>query len=127
MLVGGALTAWSEVRAGLRLAGAARQVGTDLGHARLLAVAHQRDVRLVATSGAAGYRIEEATPDGWRALRVAQLPPPTRVVATTAPGGIFRFTPRGSAAAFGTIVVQGDAGTTRRIVVNIAGRVRISG
>lgn len=119
--------AWSEVRAALRLAGAARQIGSDLEQARLFAVAHQRDVRLVATGGAAEYRLEEATPDGWRGLRVAQLPPALRVVATTAPGGVFRFTPRGSAAAFGTIVVQDDTGATRRIVVNIAGRVRISG
>jgi hypothetical protein len=102
-------------------------LAADLGQARLRAITGARDVRVVAAVGTTIYRLEAAGSDGWETLRDAGLPATTRVVATSAPGGVIRFTPRGNAAAFGTITLQGDGGATRRVIVNIAGRVRVTG
>lgn len=102
-------------------------MAADLGQARLRAITGARDVRVIAKGGSRDYRLEAATPDGWETIRDAALPATTRVIATSAPGGVIRFTPRGNAAAFGTITLEGDGGGTRRVIVNIAGRVRITG
>lgn len=49
---------------------------------------------------------------------------PSRVRITSAPSRPLRFYPRGNAAPAGTYVIEGDRGAFR-VVVNVAGRIRI--
>lgn len=124
----GAALAQREWRASLRLHWAGQQVGLDLQRARMRAVAENTDYRVVFSVGERHYRMQRFAAGAFVDVDGgAVLPADVRTASCTAPGQIVRFRPKGNAATFGTIALRNDAGAERRIIVNIAGRVRIEG
>lgn len=110
----------------MRLHWAGQQLSLDLQRARLRAVAENVDWRLVLrddtyqvqrSTGAAYVDVGSSTP----------LPVGIRITSCTAPGCIIRFRPMGNAATFGAVTLRHAIGRERRVIVNIAGRVRVEG
>lgn len=117
-----------EVAASMRLYWAGQQVSLELQRARLRSVAENTDYRVVFTVGADRFQVQRST-GGTFVASGADLVLPAGVwtASCTAPGQTVRFRPRGNAATFGTIALRNDQGDERRVVVNIAGRVRVEG
>jgi len=125
--VTGTTLAYRDLRQSLRLSRAAQQMSIDLQRARIQAIALGSEQRLKLTIGAATYSLQRREPVDWiEATPPLSLPAGVHITACSAPGGIFRFTPRGNAASFGAITIGDSSGGTRQVIVNIAGRVRIS-
>jgi prepilin-type N-terminal cleavage/methylation domain-containing protein len=111
---------------GLRLGMAARQVVMELKVARMHAVARNVNHRVVFPGGGTSYQrqrkagsvyIDEGTP--------VALPPGIVIAGCNAVASAIGFRPRGNAATFGTVTIQNTRGETRRIIVDIAGEVRV--
>lgn len=119
---------WSELRDAARLEAGVRRIVVDLDTARMRAVANNLEHRIVFTVGSGRYVAERHDGIAYRASGPPiDLPDGISVVACSAPDTEIRYTPRGSAASFGTIIVQGSNGSERRVIVSITGRVRTSG
>jgi prepilin-type N-terminal cleavage/methylation domain-containing protein len=110
----------------LRLSMAARQVVMELKGARMHAVARNVNHRVVFPSGGASYQrqrkkgsayVDDGAP--------VPLPPGIVIADCTAVASAIGFRPRGNAATFGTVTIQNASGDTRRIIVDIAGEVRV--
>jgi len=126
ILTTGAALAQHELRAALGMFQATQKLSLDLQRARVRAVAENTDHRIVFAVGSGSYRIQRQADAGYVDIGPpAQLPSMFRVVRCSAPGQTIRFRPHGNAATFGTIAVQGDNGEERRVIVNIAGRIRV--
>lgn len=121
------MPAWSELRAGKRLDSAARQLIVALDEARIRAVAHNREHLLAFTPGTGRFLHQHLDEHGARvSTPAADLPNGIIVADCTAPKDEVRYTPRGSAASFGTILLQDAGGRRQRVVISITGRVRMS-
>ena len=115
----------------------ARQVATDLQLVRMQAVAHNRRLRVTFQTGASTYRVEKRENGRWFGHRLhthdrtragggkIQLPASV-VVATANSRGDVIFVPRGHVDGGMTLTLTSQDGQfTKRIVINLAGRVRI--
>lgn len=117
----------AALRDALALREGAAQVAGDLRAARLRALGAGRAQRLVFVAGEGSYRAQEETADGYLDVGGERaLPAGVAVVGCNGDDGSIAFRPRGHAASFGTVTVRNRAGVVRRIVVNIAGRVRVA-
>jgi Tfp pilus assembly protein FimT len=97
----------------------ARQVAGRMLRARIIAISRNRDCRIRVTS-ATSYAIECQDP-GWQAHETIQLPTGFSISASASP----QFHMRGNVAPAATLTVRGARSKTRRVVVNITGRVRV--
>jgi prepilin-type N-terminal cleavage/methylation domain-containing protein len=127
ILMGTAALGLRDLRDRWQLQHATRQVVLDLRLARLAAIAEGRSHALRFEPSADGYW-REVHPDGGGDPDTTSLrtfPPGVIVTSCTARNGSISFRPRGNAASFGTITLQGHAGELRSIVVDMVGRVRV--
>lgn len=118
--------AYGAMRPGLDLHAAARQVVMDLRSARVRAVAENMTVRVVFSTGASRYQRQQKrgsvyADDG----RPVPLPDGIVIADCTAAGNGIGFKPRGNAATFGAVVLRNRQGAERRVIVDIAGQVRV--
>lgn len=113
--------------AGWQLNAAARQVVMDLKLARGRAIAESTTRRLRFAPPGDAYQHERQRPSGgYTSVGPAtRLPDGIVVTECTAAGSGVGFRPRGQAATFGTIRLQNTHGDERRVVVDIAGRMRV--
>ncbi len=126
LLTGFSVLNHQAMRPGLDLRMAARQVVLDLRVARLHAVADNSSHRIVFPSGAGGYQQQRKRGSVYVDDGVAvRLPPGILISECTAADNGISFKPRGNAAVFGTVVLRNGNGTERRIIVDIAGQVRV--
>jgi len=110
-----------------RLSAAARQVVMDLKLARAHAIAGGATQRVRFALGAASYQRERRQGAAYRAAAPpTRLPDGVIVADCSAAGDAIGFRPRGLAASFGTVVLRDDRGSERRVIVDIAGRMRVS-
>jgi Tfp pilus assembly protein FimT len=127
VLAGTALFGYRAALSTFRLNGAARQVVLDLKVTRLRAMAESVDRRLHLPDQSRVYQPQEKGPAG----SYADDGPPTwlpegiRVVNCSGAGSSISFRPAGYAGAFGTIILANSDGAERRVVVDIAGRMRV--
>jgi Tfp pilus assembly protein FimT len=111
-----------------QLSGAVRQIVLDLRMARIASIAQARAHGLHFDVPASAYTREKQS-DGGEYAAVGEprpLPAGVQVTGCTGRAGAVRFRPRGNASSFGTITVQGRGEARRRIVVDMAGRVRVA-
>ncbi len=127
-LAGVAVFEFRDLQAEWHLSGAVRQVVLDLRMARIAAIAEARTHGLRFDTAAAAYTPESQDDDGAFTANglPRRLPGAVRIVECTARGGAVRFRPLGNAASFGTITIEGPDTSSRRIVVDMAGRVRVA-
>lgn len=127
VLIGIAVPALNRPRETWRLQAAARQVVMDLKLARARAIASGTSQRLrFAVPGAAYQHERQRAPGAYAASGPATaLPDGVTVADCTAAGDAVSFRPRGHAASFGTITLRNRYDETRRVVVDIAGRLRV--
>lgn len=109
-----------------RLNGAVRQIVMDLRRTRSRAVGEHMSRRLVFSPATDAYQPQRRSGgqyenDG----AVIPLPPTIDMVDCTALGNAVSFSARGTAATFGTIILRAATGREVRIVVDIAGRIRV--
>ena len=126
-IVGAAsVLAHQAMRPALDLQIATRQVVMDLRVARMRAVADNASHRVVFPSGASAYQPQRKTGNAYvdDGMPVA-LPNGIRIAGCTATDGGISFKPRGNAATFGTVVMRNGKGDVRRVIVDIAGQVRV--
>ena len=97
----------------------ARQVAGNMQMARMKAVSRNRDYRLRVTS-TASYMIECEDPS-WRPDEIVFIPGGFRIAANASP----QFHRRGNASPAATITVWNNSGRSKRIIVNITGRIRV--
>jgi prepilin-type N-terminal cleavage/methylation domain-containing protein len=125
-----AATAVPELRrslAGWRINAAARLVVMDLKHARARAIAESATHRIRFATPGGAYQLERQRANG----AYTDIGPSTQlgdgilVVECTAPGSGVAFRPRGHAATFGTVRLRNATGDERRVVIDIAGRMRV--
>jgi hypothetical protein len=82
--------------------------------------------RLVFTPEQDSYRQQRQTTKGYQdAGPVIGLPMGIDLVDCSAVGSAVTFRPRGNATTFGTITLRNGLGHERRVVVDIAGRMRV--
>jgi len=114
------------VRARLHLSAAARQVTLDLKLMRLRAITRHASHRLVFTAGSESYQRQHKRGDSYADDGPAvTLPRGIVVTDCSAAGDAISFRPRGNAGTFGTVTLQNARGDVRRIIVDIAGQVRV--
>ncbi|MDX2166983.1 MAG: GspH/FimT family protein [Deltaproteobacteria bacterium] len=110
-----------------RLNAAARQVVMDLKLTRAQAIAAGVTQRLRFTAAAGRYQRERQSGGSYVAVGPPTALPDGVIVADcSAAGSGISFRPRGLAATFGTITLRDVDGVERRIVVDIAGRLRLA-
>jgi Tfp pilus assembly protein FimT len=98
----------------------ARQVAGKMQWTRIKAVSRNRDCRVRVVS-AASYVIECEEGLSWQTEETVTLPQGFRVTASASP----RFHSRGNVAPAATLVVWNSHSRSKRVVVNITGRVRV--
>lgn len=127
-LAGVAVFEFRDLQAEWHLSGAVRQVVLDLRTARIAAIAEARTHGLRFGTAAAAYTREAQGDDGVFTANglPRRLPAGVRIVECTGRGGSVRFRPLGNASSFGTITIEGSGMSTRRVVVDMAGRVRVA-
>lgn len=126
-LSGIALPQWRRTLADWRLQAAARQVVLDLKLARAQALAGGAARRVRFPAGGRHYQHERQQRGRYVPVAPATLLPGDVLIADcTAPGDGIGFRPRGLAAGFGTVILRDGRGVERRVVVDIAGRMRVS-
>jgi hypothetical protein len=110
-----------------RLGAAARQVVMDLKVARGRAIIGGAAHRLHFAVPGGSYQLERQRPGGAYAAISPRtlLPDGVRVVDCTASGDGIGFRPRGHAITFGTVTLRNGSGDERRVIVDIAGRMRV--
>ena len=108
-----------RARENYQLDAAARQVAGNMQWARIKAVSRNRDCRLRVTSPVT-YAIECEAPF-WKPDENIVLPRGFRITANAAP----QFHRRGNVSPTATITVFNSQGRSRRVIVNITGRVRV--
>jgi prepilin-type N-terminal cleavage/methylation domain-containing protein len=116
----------NALRPRLNLGMATRQVVMDLQLTRMRAVAHNANQRIVFSDGGTGYQLQRQTGTAYDDDGAAvALPPGITVVDCTAGNSTITFRPRGNASSFGTVTLANTTGDVRRVVVDIAGQVRV--
>jgi prepilin-type N-terminal cleavage/methylation domain-containing protein len=126
ILAGISVLSHNALRPRLNLGMATRQVVMDLQLTRMRAVAHNANQRIVFPDGGSGYQRQRQTGStyGDDGAAVA-LPPGITVLDCTAGNSTITFRPRGNASSFGTVTLANTTGDVRRVVVDIAGQVRV--
>jgi hypothetical protein len=112
-----------HARDGYLLNAAASDVESKLHAARIHAIAGSQDCRLRVTS-TTSYLVEcqaPTPPSTWFVTESVELPRGITVTANARP----EFHRRGNVAPAATVSVWDASGKTKRVVVNIAGRVKI--
>jgi Tfp pilus assembly protein FimT len=97
----------------------ARQVAGKMQWTRIQSISRNRDCR-VRVNSQTSYVVECEDPD-WVIRETVSLPSGFRITATTSP----EFHPRGNAAPTGTLTISGAQSQSKRVIVNITGRVRV--
>jgi Tfp pilus assembly protein FimT len=108
-----------RARENYELDATARQVAGNMQSARIKALSRNRDCRLRVTSSVS-YVIECEDPT-WKADENIVLSKGFRISANASP----QFHRRGNASPTATITVFNSQGRSRRVIVNITGRVRV--
>ena len=108
-----------KVRENYQLDAVARQVAGKMQWTRIKAISGNRDCRIRVNSPA-GYVIECQDP-AWRIHETIVLPRSFRITATASP----EFHPRGNVGPAATLTVWDIHSKTKRVIVNITGRVRV--
>jgi len=98
----------------------ARQIAGKMQWTRIKAISRARDCR-IRVSSQTSYVIECQNSAGWQTEENPVLPRGFRITATASP----EFHERGNAAPTGTLTVWDSRGQSKRVVVNITGRVRV--
>lgn len=140
VLVGTAVPGFEAARERRHLDGVAAQLETDIHHARMLAVAQNRTLRLSLHSGAAGscYLVHTGTVDncrcsvgeepvctaGARSLRAEHFATGERPQLESNVRSIVFDATRGTSTPTGTFRVVGRDAKAVHLVVNVMGRVR---
>lgn len=114
-----------------------RQVVTDLQLVRMQAIARNRRLRVTFTPGDNAYLVERRRGSRWRAHRLhthaneveesgrITLPDSVVIAAANSRGDVI-FVPRGHVDGGMTLTLaSSDGSLTRRIIINLAGRVRV--
>ncbi len=114
-----------------------RQVAADLQLVRMQAIAHNRRLRVTFQTGSDTYLVEKRENGRWQDHRLhshdrtdaesGSIPLPTSVVVSAANSrGDVIFVPRGHVDGGMTLTLASPDGRfSKRIVINLAGRVRI--
>jgi|SRR5215510_2379732 len=108
-----------KARENYQLDAVARQVAAKMQGTRIKAISRSRDCRIRVNS-TTSYVIECQYPE-WRADETVVLPTGFRLTATASP----EFHVRGNVAPTATLTVWDKHSKTKRVVVNITGRVRV--
>src|SRR4051812_47611089 len=108
-----------RARESYELDSTARQVAGNLQSARVKALSRNRDYRVRVTS-AVTYAIEREDPP-WKIDEALIVPRGFRIAANASP----QFHRRGNASPTATITVWSSSGRSKKIIVNITGRIRI--
>ena len=108
-----------KARENYQLDATARQVAGKMQWTRIKAISRNRDCRIRVDSQTS-YVIECEDPF-WRRDEVVALPTGFRITATASP----EFHARGNVAPTATLVVWDRNSRTKRVIVNITGRVRV--
>ncbi len=117
---------WAPARQRLALRTAARQVMLDLTAVRLRAAASNRNQRIVFPAGSPVYLRQEREGVAYVTVGGATaLPREVTIASCNAVAQAITFRPRGNAATFGTVVLRNGLGEEKRVVVDIAGRIRL--
>jgi prepilin-type N-terminal cleavage/methylation domain-containing protein len=126
ILAGVGVLSHNALRPRLNLSMAVRQVVMDLQVSRMRAVAQNANHRIVFSNGSTSYRLQRQTGGAYDDYgRPVALPPGITVLDCTARDLTINFRPRGNASSFGTVTLANMAGDVRRVVVDIAGQVRV--
>jgi Tfp pilus assembly protein FimT len=96
-----------------------RQVAGKMQWTRIKAISRSRDCRIRVTSDVA-YAIE-CEDSTWRTDEIVVLPRGFRISANASP----QFHKRGNASPAGTFTISDSRLKSRRVIVNITGRVRV--
>ena len=108
-----------KARENYQLDAVARQVAGKTQWTRIKAISRNRDCR-VRVNSATSYVVECEDPN-WRADETVVLPLGFRITANASP----EFHKRGNASPSATLVVSDNHSNTKRVIVNITGRVRV--
>jgi hypothetical protein len=108
-----------RARENYQLDGVARQVAGKMQWTRIKAISRNNDCRMRVNSQTA-YVIECQNPD-WLVEENIALPRTFRITATASP----EFHSRGNVAPAATFTIWNIHSKTRRVIVNITGRVRV--
>ena len=108
-----------RARDNYQLDAVARQVSGKMQWTRIKAISRNRDCR-VRVDSPASYAIECEDP-GWRLEERVELPRGFQITANATP----RFHARGNVAPAATLIVRDSRSQTKRVIVNITGRVRV--
>ena len=108
-----------KVRESYQLEAVARQVAEKMQWTRIKAISRNRDCRIRVNSPTS-YAVECQSAN-WQVEEIVALPRGFRITATASP----EFHPRGNAAPTATLTVWDLHLRTKRVVVNITGRVRV--
>lgn len=129
ILSGTAVLAYGRMLADWRLNAAVRQVVMDLKVTRSRAIMENTGQRIRFELPARFYQRQRRDPSGaYRDVKKPiALPDGIEAVDCTARDDAVTFQPRGHASSFGTITLRDSEGRERRIVVDMAGRLRIAG
>jgi type II secretion system protein H len=124
---GAAALSYSEALSGWRLDSAARQIVMDLKLARARAIARGVNHRVRFVNRSSVYHHERLGDDSTYVTEelVTVLSSGVEVVRCSARDSAITFRPGGHASTFGTVFLRNREGQQRRIVVSIAGRMRI--
>ena len=108
-----------RARENYHLDATARQIAGNMQSARIKAVTRNRDCRLRVTS-AVTYVIECQNPS-WKVDETVLLPRGFHMTATATPA----FHHRGNVSPAATVTVWNSSGKSKRVIVNITGRIRL--
>lgn len=126
VLAGAGVLGHQALRPGLNLMTATRQVVMSLLATRMRAVARNTDLRIVFANGSTSYRVQARNGTTYTDERApVALAAGITIVDCTAQASAISFRPRGNAGTFGTVTLQNARGDVRRVVVDIAGQVRV--
>lgn len=127
VVAGGAMLGLRDLRDRWALSAGVRQVVLDLRLARVRSIAEARSHRLLFEVPADAYR-RETREDGRGYVGLGssrRLPDGVKVTGCTARTSAIGFQPRGNAATFGSVTLQGRGGIAREVTVDMVGRIRV--
>lgn len=126
VLAGVGVLSHNALRPSLDLAAATRQVFMDLQVTRTRAVAQNVNHRILFVNGGTTYRRQRQNGNTYDDEgKPVALPAGIAVLDCTSRDSTISFRPRGNAGSFGTITLQNGEGSSRSVVVDIAGQVRV--
>jgi hypothetical protein len=108
-----------KARENYHLDAVARQIAGKMQSTRIKSISRNRDCRIRLVS-AVSY-VVECEDAVWRTDEIVAMPRGFRLTATASP----EFHPRGNVAPTATLIVWNAHSKSKRVVVNITGRVRV--